>query len=440
MMHSMTSGGQGSTYVISFSDRAGLVFGLDWMPLVGGDPIKLGRQRARSLRATHCLITGGLAAVVGCGVVPKDTLDSSHARSERNRPLHAAAAIFALTHQEGVIAAVSFVPAKGYWLVAANSGLVLAQTDRWFDSSDQAEAALLLLKERFPNLQVLRYALLDESNQPEWLKQNLSVLTRLQKLPSRGWLTFTIAVLGIVAAGFCWLWSLDDAVDMESSQPESANVLWQRVLERFAHAHPVHHPEQLFRVVRAWHQAPVSPGGWKLKQIVCEPSNMDWHCTAQYQRMQRLAQSQQLDAAKPEGWTVDFSDLDHGMMRWKVLGEASIFEMTSPAVSLKDWLSYLQSVTPVFESIQIGTGTQITFPAPINQQGVVLQKPSYIKPLKRRMISIKGPLRSISVLRGLTVPVRWRSLQLELGAAVGQGISRSALTISLIGDVFELSE
>jgi hypothetical protein len=100
----------------------------------------------------------------------------------------------------------------------------------------------------------------------------------------------------------------------------------------------------------------------------------------------------------------------------------------------------LQSVTPVFESIQIGSGTQITFPAPINQHDVVLQKPSHIKPLKRRMISIKGPLRSISVLRGLSVPVRWRSLQLELGAAVGQGVSRSALTVSLIGDVFELSE
>jgi hypothetical protein len=354
--------------------------------------------------------------------------------------LHAAAAIFALAHQEGVSAAVCFFPAKGYWLVAANSGLVLAQTDRWFESSEQVEGALLVLKERFPNLQVLKYDLLDESNQPGWLKENLNVLTRLQKLPSRGVLTFAIAALALVMAGFYWLWSPGDAVEIESPSQESDSVLWQHVLERFAHAHPIHHPEQLFRVVRAWHQAPVSPGGWKLQQIVCEPSNMDWYCRAQYQRIQRLAQSRQLDAAKPEGWTVEFSDLDHGMMYWKVIGAASVFEMKSPSVSLKDWLSYLQSVTPVFESIQIGSGTQITFPAPINRHGVVLQKPSHIKPLKRRMISIKGPLRSISVLRGLSVPVRWRSLRLEIGAAVGQGVSRSALTVSLIGDVFELSE
>jgi hypothetical protein len=440
MLHSVTSGRKCSTYVMSLSDSASLVFGLDWTPLVGGDPTKLGRKRARSLRATHYLIVGGFAAVVGCGVVLKDNPGRSHTRSERTRPLHAAAAIFALAHPEGVIAAVSFVPAKGYWLVAANSGLVLAQTDRWFDSVDQADAALLILKERFPNLQVLRYALLDESTQPEWLKANLSVLTRLQKLPSRGLLLLTIVAFGLVTAGFCWRWSLGEDANLVPPPQESASALWEHVVERFAHAHPIHPPEQLFKVVHAWHQAPVSPSGWKLKQIVCEPSNMDWHCVAQYQRMQRLAQSQQLDAAKPEGWTVEFPDLDHGMMRWKILGAASVFEMASPSVSLKDWLSYLQSVTPIFESIQIGSGTQITLPAPMNQQGVYLQKPSHIKQMKRRMISIKGPLRSISALRGLAVPVRWRSLQLELGPAVGQGISRSALTVSLMGDVFELSE
>jgi hypothetical protein len=150
-----------------------------------------------------------------------------------------------------------------------------------------------------------------------------------------------------------------------------------------------------------------------------------------------LALSQYLDTAKPEGWTIEFPDLDHGMMRWKVLNAASLFELTSPSASLKDWLSYLQSVTPVFESIQIGTGTQITIPAPLNRQGMALQKPSHIKPINRRMISIKGPLRSLSALRGLSVPVRWRSLQLEIGAETGKAINRSALTISLTGDVFE---
>jgi hypothetical protein len=432
-----TSSGQRVTHVMPLSDSVGLVFGLDWMPLVGGEPTKLGRQIARSLRATHYLITGGLAAVVGCGIVPKEKSDVSNAHASRNRPLHAAAAIFASVHQEGVIAAVSFVPAMGYWFVAANNGLVLAQTDRWFENEDEADAALLVLKGRFPNLLVQRYALLDTSNQPDWMRANFGIQTRLQRIPTRGRLSFMLAGFAILTAVFFRLWSYDAASDPEMVPQESASELWQRVLERFAYEHPIHQPEQLLKVVHAWHQTPLSPGGWMLQQIACEPSSMDWHCVAHYQRKHRLALSQHLDSAKPDGWTIEFPDLDHGVMRWKVLDAASLFELTSSSVSLKDWLSYLQSVTPVFESIQIGSGTQITIPPPIDRQGMALLKPSHIKTLKRRMISVKGPLRSISALRGLSVPVRWRSLQLEVGAVTGKGINRSALTVSLTGDVFE---
>lgn len=440
MQQGIASSGQRGTYVMSLTDREYLVFGLDWMPLVGGDPTKLGRQRARSLRATHYLIKGGMTAVVGCGIIYKGDVSDSSNLPERTRSLHAAGAIFALAHQEGVIAAICFVPQKGYWFVAANGGLVLAHTDRWFDSIEQADAALLVLKDRFPSLKVLRYALLDASLQPEWMRANLSGQTRLQKLPSRKRLSLSLIGLGLFAMGLFWLGFPKETADLTVQVQESDRILWQRVLDRFATAHPIHPSEKLFKVIHAWHQAPINPGGWKLQQIVCEPSNMDWHCAARYQRKQRLAMSRLLDAAKPEGWTVEFPDLDHGVMHWKVLDAASAFELASPSVSLKDWLSYLQSVTPIFESIQIGSGTQITLPAPVNSLGIVAQKPDFIKPMKRRMISINGPLRSVSVLQGLMVPVRWRSLKLELGAAVGQGIRRSALTVSLTGDIFELSE
>jgi hypothetical protein len=437
MLQKNISNRQRGTHVMPLSDGVGLVFGLDWTPLVGGEPTKLGRKRARSLKATHYLITGGLAAVVGCGVVPKEKSGVSYTHVARSRPLHAAAAIFASAHQEGVIAAISFVPTKGFWFVVANSGLVLAQTDCWFESMEQAEAALLVLKDRFPNLQVRKFGMFETSNLPDWMRSNFGIQTRLQRMPARVRVSFMVVGFGILAAVFLNLWSYDIDSDSEIVPQENPIELWQRVLERFAHAHPVHHPEQLLKVIHAWYQAPVSPGGWILQQIVCEPSSMDWHCVARYQRSHRLALSHHLDAAKPEGWTIEFPDLDHGVMRWKVVDAASFFELTTPSVSVKDWLSYLQSVTPVFESIQIGTGTQITMAAPIDRQGMALQKPPHFKPLKRRMISIKGPLRSIYALRGLSVPVRWRSLQLEIGARTGKGISSSALTVSLTGDVFE---
>jgi hypothetical protein len=65
------------TLVWSHPQQGDIVFGLDWSPLVGGIPAKLGRRRARSLRATHYLVIGSLAAVVGCGVVKKNSCSES---------------------------------------------------------------------------------------------------------------------------------------------------------------------------------------------------------------------------------------------------------------------------------------------------------------------------------------------------------------------------
>ncbi len=192
--------------------------------------------------------------------------------------------------------------------------------------------------------------------------------------------------------------------------------------------------------VKAWQKTPLHPGGWRLNQVLCESLNLDWHCAARYQRFKKLARSEQLDAAKPEGWHIELIDMDHAVLRWQVLGAASLYEPASPTVPLKEWMSYLQGVTTVFESIQIGSGTQIIFPAPLDEHGVAFDRPAYIKPLKKRSIAIKGPLRSMVALKGLSVPVRWRSIHLEVGTTRGRGISSSALMVHLLGEVFEISE
>jgi hypothetical protein len=50
----------------------------------------------------------------------------------------------------------------------------------------------------------------------------------------------------------------------------------------------------------------------------------------------------------------------------------------------------------------------------------------------------KGPLRSVVMLDGMHVPIRWRRATLELGSLSGQGVaSSSALTLELTGELFE---
>ena len=437
MEQRISTRGQPGTLLWAHPHDVDIVFGLDWTPLVGGVPAKLARRRARSFGATHYLMIGSLSAVVGCGVIRKEALAEHRPRSDSARVIHSAAAIFALSHQDGVTAALSFMPERGYWLVAANSGLVLAQTDRWYESFDEAQLAISVLRARFPNLQVLSEKDLDETDLPEWLL-NIHTNSRLQKLLAKGSAYARLACLVALLTSVFWFLG-GNASEKHAQEPqENTNELWQQVFDRFAKMHPVHQPEQLFSVINGWHQAPLTPGGWKLKQIVCEPSDMDWYCAARYQRVQRLALSEHLDAAKPVGWHAEFTDLENGVLRWKVAQAASVFEAIAVNIPFKNWLSYLQSITPLFESIQIGTGTPITLSAPVSRQGVLLERPSHIKTLQRRHISLKGPLRSISALKGLTIPVRWRGLVLELGAPTGQGVSRSELTVSLTGEVFEI--
>jgi len=431
---------QSVVVVMSLSAVTDLVFGLDWTPLLGGLPEKLGQQRARAARASHFVVMGSLAAVVGYGVIrPKPSEDQGN-RSDRLRPHYSAAAVFALAHPEGVVAAIYFIPDKGYWFVAVNTGLVLAQTDRWYATIEQADAALVALKDRFPAIQVLPFQDLDQANPPEWMLKHISPQARLLKITrhNRRLIQLTCVALCVSLSGWLWL-------DSQTQQPlslaeDDSNARWQQVFERFANMHPVHHSDHLLKVISSWRQAPLSPGGWQLRQIVCEPSGMDWHCAARYLRIKKLAMSEQLDAIKPEGWVAEFSDFDQGILRWKVLEAASAFEPVSRAMPFKTWLSYLQSVTPVFQSIEIGSGSTVILQAPLTEMGVALSRPASIQPLKRRMLAIKGPLRSMSALKGLSVTVRWRSIQLELGLTAGQGISRSELIVSLNGEVFEISE
>ncbi len=431
---------QSGTLLWSRADGVEVVFGLDWSPLVGGEPSVLGRRRARALRATHYLVMGDLAAVVGCGVVPKRNRQDQHKNRVSGRRLHAAAAMFASAHSEGVIAAVYAMAPRGYWLVAVNAGLILAQTDRWYAEREEVDSVLFALKARFPSMHIMKTDVLDEESPPEWMTRHSSIRTQLQSLVHPGWKGTRLMSLMLVVGVVVWIMTdrgSDRPVELPQEQPD---MLWRQIYADFSRNHPVHHPDQIFKVVSTWHQAPLNPGGWKLKQIMCEPMAMDWYCAARYQRRKMLALSEKLDAVKPQGWTAEFIDLDHGILRWQVLAAASAFEPVPASIPMKEWISYLQSMTPVFEAIQIGTGTSVSFAAPVGRQGMILERPPFIKPLKRRTISIKGPMRSISTLRGLTIPVRWRGLQLDIGQPTGQGIRRSELTVSLTGEIFEISE
>ena len=427
--------------ILSHPLGAGIVFGLNWMPIMGGVPKELGRRRARLLRATHFLVIGESAAVVGCGAIKDTRRYEGKERLDRSGALFSAAAMFAAEHALGIVAGLFEIPNKGYWLIAVNAGLVLAQTDRLIVTLDEAQLAVTALENRFPSLRLLALQKIESEALPSWMVGDLKREGRLYRLSVSvsPFLTGIVALVFVGCLYGSWVFLHRPPVPIKPSA-ESADIRWAQVMSKFSSSHSIHDPDHLFEVLQSWQKAPLKPGGWQLRRIFCETASMDWHCAAHYQRIQRMARSEQLDAAKPEKWNLDLIDLDHAALRWEIRAAASTFQTVSSSTPFKIWMSYLQSVTPVFESIEIGSGTRITIQAPVDEYGVVIDRPAHIKSLKRRSLSIKGPLRSASALKGLTVPVRWRSVHLNVGSVAGVGITRSALLVHLIGEVYEVSE
>jgi len=415
--------------ILTLEGGVQFLFGLQWTPLLGGRPLQIGRERARLLHATHYLVSPEPGAVLGYGKV-------TSAKEQRGNFLHSAAMQYARTHASGTVACVLPYAQHGYWVVAAHEGQVLVQSDKWFVRSEQAEELLALLAVRFPELDVCWLSSFDVSTPPEWLVPQPDGLSRLTRLGKRSVPKILLAVIlfvGVVASVFTRAF---DPVRVETEATPSVTMRWDEVMQRLAELYPIHTPLHIARVIDDWRRTPLYVAGWKLKQIQCESKGLEWRCMARYQREHRLALNKSLEGMTPQGWNFRPFDLDHAVLTWTVLQAAQALDLTGRHAR-EDWMSYLQEVSPVFESIQVGAAARLAITAPIDGQGVPLARPDSLASWQKRSVAIKGPMRSIAALSGLQTPLHWRTLSLSVDAMSGVGIARSQLVVQLIGDLFE---
>ena len=421
--------GQELLHTITLDMGAQLLFGLQWTPLLGGRPLQMGRERAHLLHATHYLVSPDPGAVLGYGKV-------TSAKELRSDLLYSAAMQYARAHASGTVACVLPHPQHGYWVVAAHEGQVLVQSDKWFVSPEQAEELLSLLAVRFPELDVCWLSSLDASAPPEWLLPRPDVLSRLTRLGKRRAPKMLLAVIlfaGVVAMVFT---RTLDPLPVASEPTPSAAMRWDEAMRRIAEMYPIHTPLHIAQVLDEWRQAPLYVAGWKLKHIQCESKGLEWRCMARYQREHRLALNKSLEGIAPQGWSFRPFDLDHAVLGWTIQQAGQSLDFTGRHAR-EDWMSYLQEVSPVFESIQVGAAARLAITAPIDGQGVPLARPDALASWQKRSVAIKGPMRSIAALSGLQTPLHWRTLSLSVDAMSGVGIARSQLVVQLIGDLFE---
>ncbi len=410
-----------------------IIFGLDWSPLIGGNPERLGQQRARMMDATHYVLAGSSH---GCalGIVRiKESIKSASA------PLHSAAAIFSKKFPHGAQACLMRMKEGACWMLVCHAGAVLSYTDRWYADESQALEAIEPIRQRFPALQLHREVMRDDLIWPAWLNAALteeSVLKQIRysRLGARKWLCLILlfSVSG-AATGYHFVYNSDKS---NSEIPVNTEHVWRQALREQSAQTVWHAYAQLKAVVDSWMNIPLLPMGWRLTKVQCEPAGLVWNCSARFARQHRLATNSHLEQIKPTGWHVDFSPLEDAAFVWRVEAGVVKLDLDRPWVRM-DWMSYLQRVGVAYEHIQIGQTVLSPIKAPTDNQGHPLPKPTVFPDWTQRTLIFKGPLRSFDSLEGFYMPVRWRRVTLNVDRQAPQAINRSVLTFELIGDMFE---
>ncbi len=408
-----------------------VIFGMDWSAVVGGQAAKLARKRASLARATHYLLIGAPAMTVGCVQLERQYFAQSCG-------IYSAAALFAVAYPSAAVACVVRFEEGGCWMVASHSGSIISATDRWFANSQAALEALNAIRLRFPNLVVHEEFVANSMRLPVWLNEKCSEHARLSAhQAARLGSGFRATALVLIIAISLWIKLVaqrsDEGAAVTQAHPSQR---WLEAIGQFSQQHPVHAFADLMQVMAAWRRVPFDPAGWQLLRVQCEPVAIDWSCAAHYRRQHRFALNQHLQAVKPSEWEFHAVALDRAILTWSLVRAAQTLDFSQEPLRV-DWMTSLQRLSPMFEHIQLGLAAKLSINAPVDSQGRVFERPADLPNWQKRSLALKGPLRAMTALQELTAPVRWRSATLEVGNISGQDLTRSALVVQLIGDLFE---
>jgi hypothetical protein len=408
-----------------------VIFGMDWTAVVGGQAVKLARKRATLAHATHYLLIGAPAMTVGCVQLERQYFAQSCG-------LYSAAALFAVAYPSAAVACVVRFEEGGCWMVASHSGSIISATDRWFVDTQAALDALKAIRLRFPNLVVHEEFVANSMRLPVWLNDKCSEHGRVSSHhAARIGGGFRVAALALIVALGLWInWVEQRSEDGSAVTQTPPGQRWLDTLGQFSRQHPVHAFADLMRVMADWRRVPFDPAGLQLLRVQCEPVAINWSCAAHYRRQHRFALNQHLEAVKPSEWEFHAVALDRAILTWSLAHAAQPLDFSREPLHA-DWMTSLQGLSPLFEHIQLGLAAKLSMNAPVDTRGRVLERPASLPNWHQRSLALKGPLRAMTALQALTVPVRWRSATLEVGNISGQDLTRSALVVQLLGDLFE---
>lgn len=409
-----------------------LAFGLRWFALIGSNTPALARSRGRRLRASHYVVGGAPAAMAGYGRLKPPRQGGWRAS---RAPVHAAAQLFALLYPDGGHCVVP-LPNGAHWLVAAQRGTVLSQTDRVYASRDEA------LREQ-QQLLAQRPALPARQADAVWaaLQQAADPASRLNALPSR-WAELPLALrLFLACAGLAGaappLWNAlqaqgsalfaaaDDAAEDAAALQDPVLALLQTTA--------AHRPSELARLLASVGRLPIQVRGWALTRAQCLAQPRRWACSASYVRTHAYATNQALHASRPAGWDLSFQPMEAATLSWRLASRPVwLADLPLPTGEQVDTqlVTALQRLLPAFSAVVLAAPAALPLSAP-----AAAAPPG--RAVRHRTLVLRGPLRSLALLPDTISTARWSRLALEIQPQPRPALAASTLVAELHGELYE---
>jgi|GEM_PF-592036 len=415
---------------LAASEQEQVLFGMDWVALVGGAPTQLAKKHIRLYRANMHTPFHHQSTVLGMATEAPPVSD--------NVSVYSAAALFAQAHEAQTSACLIVLAHGECWMVAAHQGRVLIQTDRWFEHLSEANKAVAAIEQRFPELQTQTLHLDEQSLMPEWIRSPGVASAKLIRTHRfSGHSKKVICGLSALLMLVAYFWVVRDKSEMPVANGDHLGHTQLQQWQDAIASRPVHGGQDIVQLIAAWNQVPVFPGGWRLERIDCQPDASHWHCMVVFQRVFALATAQSLVQSLPTEWKPEFTPLDQASVTFRMVASHQRLDASKKTSDIS-WLSQLQRMRIAFDHIQVGSSASL-FPQHPFTPSVHISQESHpvASSWRKRALQIRGPLRSFLLLKDWEMPGWWQQVTLEVRDADQLGNSASRFVLTLNGEIYE---
>lgn len=418
---------------------AELVFGLDWLPLVGADPVRLARERVRRQGATHSVMSGSAGAAVGLAWLKTGR--------GRHGSLCSGAQVFALLHPRGTVATILNLGVHGWCALAAHEGAILARSDKVYTDRALAEGTLEDIRQAYPSICVLdtmaRGSCLESL--AEAAVDPIAEHARLRLAPRTWWrrpLLWVVLALGAAVLGPRLMVMYSAAADTALEAPD-LDLAWSQAQAAVVRSHRLHGEAGTRAVLEGFYTLPVRLAGWRLVQADCAKHAVQWVCKAEYTRVATTADNQGLLRAARPDWRLEFPTMDRAWAHWSS-GLASLaldsHALPGPADHDKYWISALQAIRSAFTSVRVESSRALMVQAPLGADRQALPRPEHLRRYSTRNVHFIGPLRAANLLIPLAAHIAWTRAVLSVADPSARGQVSSPINLTLDGVLYEMED